>query len=331
MRGRRGRLAPSPTGALHLGGAATFLVAWLDARSAGAPLVLRMEDLDTQRVLPGAEGCLMEDLRWLGLDWDEGPDVGGETGPYRQSERPGVYERALEALGARGLLYFCDCSRAEIARVASAPHAGEEGPRYPGTCRPLGLQERRWKRPPALRFAVPPGREVRFEDAVYGECREVVSEAVGDFVVRRGDGVVAYQLAVVADDAAMGVQRVVRGADLLGSTARQLLLWEALGGAAPTFLHTPLVLGHDGARLAKRSRGVPVADQRAAGRDPQEVLGALARMLGIVDAAGPFSLRELLAVYRPEGVRRGGVEVPAELGVLLASAVIVASQRPSGL
>jgi glutamyl-tRNA synthetase len=326
---RRGRLAPSPTGALHLGGAATFLVAWLDARASGSRLVLRIEDLDSPRVVPGAEAGIVRDLRWLGLDWDEGPEEGGPVGPYRQSERGDRYNEALARLQERGLLYGCDCSRSEIARAASAPHPGEEGPRYPGTCRKKGLQGP-WKRPPALRFAVPKGREVRFVDAVHGEQREVVSERVGDFVLRRGDGVVAYQLAVVVDDLEMEIERVVRGADLLGSTARQVLLMEALGGEAPSYLHTPLVLGPDGARLAKRSRGVPVADQREAGRAPEEVIGALAFLLGLRGTAAPCTASSLLEDYAPERLPRGAVLLPGVVRVLLEPPGIVGSDLPSG-
>jgi glutamyl-tRNA synthetase len=278
--------------------------------------VLRIEDLDPPRVVPGAEAGIVRDLHWLGLDWDEGPEEGGPFGPYRQSERGKKYEEALARLEEQGLLYGCDCSRSEIARAASAPHPGEEGPRYPGTCREKGLRGP-WRRPPALRFAVPEGREVRFVDAVYGEQREVVSERVGDFVLRRGDGVVAYQLAVVVDDLGMGIERVVRGADLLGSTARQVLLVEALGGEAPSYLHTPLVLGPDGARLAKRSRGVPVADQREAGRSPEEVIGALAFLLGLRSSPAPCAVPSLLAGYAPERLPRGAVLLPGALRVLL--------------
>jgi glutamyl-tRNA synthetase len=313
----RGRLAPSPTGELHLGGAATFLVAWLEVRAAGGSLALRVEDLDRARVLAGSEAQIMDDLRWLGLDWDEGPDRGGPGAPYRQSERLSVYDQAIERLSRHGQLYLCDCSRAEIARAASAPHAGEEGPRYPGTCRPHGLRPRPWRRPPALRFAVPEGREVRFVDQLAGEQREIVSEITGDFVLRRGDGVIAYQLAVVVDDLAMEVTQVVRGADLLPSTARQILLAEALGGEAPAYLHAPLVLGPGGERLAKRARGVPVRDQRHAGRSPEEILGPLGHALGLLDAERPASAGELLADYRRSRLRQGTIQAPSTLIGLL--------------
>jgi glutamyl-tRNA synthetase len=278
--GYRGRFAPSPTGDLHLGSAAAALFCAAAARRAGGALVLRMEDLDQPRVVPGKAAAILDDLRWLGLTWDEGPDLGGPSSPYVQSERLALYAAALDALAERGLTYLCDCSRAEIARVASAPHAGEEGPRYPGTCRPHGMRERAFRRPPAVRLAVPEGVEVLVEDAVLGPIRERAFEVTGDFVLRRGDGVFAYQLAVVVDDRAMGVTEVVRGADLASSAPRQTLLARLLGGAAPRFAHVPLLLGLDGARLAKRAQGMTLRDQRAAGRSGADLARALARAYG---------------------------------------------------
>jgi glutamyl-tRNA synthetase len=291
--GYRGRFAPSPTGDLHLGSVATALVAWLSARARGGVLALRVEDLDGPRVVAGAEARQLDDLRWLGLDWDEGPDAGGPQGPYRQSERGALYEAALARLADAGLVYLCDCSRAEIARVASAPHPGDEGPRYPGTCRPHGMAERRWRRPPAVRLAVP-DRPVTVADALQGTRTQNVWRTAGDFVLRRGDGVWAYQLAVVVDDLAMRVTEVVRGADLLASTPRQVLLAELLGGSAPGFAHVPLLVGADGARLAKRARGTAVRDHRAAGRRPAEVVGLVAHALGLVPSPAPVGPRELL-------------------------------------
>lgn len=286
----RGRFAPSPTGDLHLGCAATALVTWLAAREARGRLVLRVEDLDTPRVIAGSIDRQLDDLRWLGLDWDEGPRQGGDFGPYEQSARSAEYEAAIERLAAQNLVYFCDCSRAEIARAASAPHSGEEGPIYPGTCRANGLSEREWKRPPAIRLRVPPG-EIGFSDRFRGEGAQEVAGAVGDFVLKRGDGVYAYQLAVVVDDLAMRITEVVRGADLLGSSARQVLLARLLGGVPPSFAHAPLVLGADGARLAKRARGIVLRDHRESGRAPGEVVAFLARLLGLLD---PSDDRETL-------------------------------------
>lgn len=245
--------------------------------------MLRVEDIDRPRVVAGAETRQLDDLRWLGLDWDEGPDVGGPAGPYRQSERGDRYEAALDVLARRGLLYRCDCSRAEIGRVASAPHPGDDGPRYPGTCRELGMRERRWKRPPATRLRVPAG-EVIVEDMLQGIVRQDVAAAVGDFVLRRGDGVFAYQLAVVVDDLAMGITEVVRGADLLSSTPRQVLLARLLGGTPPRYAHVPLVVDAGGERLAKRGGGVAVREQRDAGVVPGRLVEALARLLGLAAA-----------------------------------------------
>ncbi len=292
----RGRFAPSPTGDLHLGSVATALVAWLCARRAGGALVLRVEDIDTPRVVAGSEARQLEDLRWLGFDWDEGPDVGGPHGPYRQSERTDRYEAALASLAARGLTYLCDCSRAEIARVASAPHAGEDGPRYPGTCRRFGMTPRAWKRPPAIRLAARDG-EVAVDDAFQGRYAQDVAATVGDFVLKRGDGVYAYQLAVVVDDLAMAATEVVRGADLLSSTPRQILLAELLGGTPPAFAHIPLVVDVAGARLEKRSAATTVRGLRAAGATPADVIAHVGRGLGIVADDRARYLHEVAADF----------------------------------
>jgi glutamyl-tRNA synthetase len=296
----RGRFAPSPTGELHLGSAASALVGWLVARAEGGAFIVRVEDIDTPRVRPGVEASQLEDLRWLGLDWDEGPDVGGPHGPYRQSERRELYDRALGELSGRGFTYFCDCSRAEIARVASAPHPGDEGPRYPGTCRAHTMVERDWKRPPAVRLAVP-DRTIKLEDRWQGPIEEHVERAVGDFVLRRGDHVYAYQLAVVVDDLAMGITEVVRGCDLLGSAARQALLCDLLRGARPRYAHHAMILSHDGSRLAKRAGGSTLRDQREGGASPGAVVASLAASLGLVDGAlSSITPRELLSSFDPE-------------------------------
>lgn len=311
--GYRGRFAPSPTGDLHLGSAASALLAWLAARAAGGAFVLRIEDLDGPRVVPGMAARQLDELRWLGLDWDEGPDVGGPYAPYAQSARGALYEAALEQLARRDLVYLCDCSRAEVARIASAPHAGEEGPRYPGLCRAHGMRERAWKRPPAVRLRVPDG-VVTVRDRFQGEFAQDVARVVGDFVLKRGDGVYSYQLAVVVDDLAMRVTEVVRGVDLLDSAPRQVLLARLLGGEPPSFAHHPLVIGTDGTRLAKRARGVPLADQRAAGRSAGSLVAGLARLLGIVDATifevTPRALVDRADVSRLAGVTE--VRLPAD-------------------
>ena len=302
----RGRYAPSPTGPLHLGNARTALLAWLSARSAGGAFVMRVEDLDGPRVRPVLEGRILEELRWLGLDWDEGPDVGGALGPYRQSERSGRYREALERLRAAGLAYPCYCSRAEIARASQAPHAGEDGPRYPGTCRELSAAEqaeRGRQRPPAWRLRVEDG-PVTFHDAVHGERSFDVAGTVGDFVVARADGVASYQLAVTVDDAAMRISEVVRGDDLLPSTARQWLLYRALGLTPPRFGHVPLVVGPDGERLAKRHGALSVGELRDRGADPERVVGLLAALSGLAPAGARRRPRDLVAGFRLDAIPR---------------------------
>jgi glutamyl-tRNA synthetase len=274
--------------------------------------VLRVEDLDTPRCQPGAEARQLADLRWLGLDWDEGPDCGGSYGPYRQSQRLSRYEAALGELEQRGLIYLCDCSRSEIARAASAPHAGDEGPRYPGICRAFGMRQRAFKRSPAVRLAVPE-EPVLVEDGLQGRLQENVSATVGDFVLRRGDGVFAYQLAVVVDDLAMHISEVVRGVDLLTSAARQTLLARLLLAEAPRYAHHALVVDAGGERLAKRAASLSIAALRNRGLRPGQVNAGLARALGLVgpecDACSP---RELLGIFdRTRLAGRTTAQVPS--------------------
>ena len=299
----RGRYAPSPTGDLHLGNVRTALLAWLFARRAGGAFVLRVEDLDRPRVRPGATARMLEDLRWLGLDWDEGPGIDGPYGPYLQSERQALYEAYLARLRAAGLVYPCYCSRAEVARAASAPQGpGDEGPRYPGTCRNLSAVERvareKAGRRPCWRFCAP-DRLMQFTDLVAGPIAQNVAEMVGDFIVSRSDGIPAYQLAVVVDDGLMAINQVIRGADLLSSTARQIALFEALGFAVPVFGHVPLVVDAQGARLAKREHAAGVGALREAGVSPARVLGALAASCGLCPPGERLSARELLAGFAP--------------------------------
>ena len=288
MGAQRGRYAPSPTGAIHLGNARTALLAWLDARAGGAAFVMRVEDLDRARVPADAEARLLDDLRWLGLDWDEGPDRGGPFGPYRQSERAARYDDAIARLLAAGRAYPCACSRADVARAASAPHAADEdGPRYPGTCRGLPAAEVEARaaaqgRAPAIRFDGR-GEAFYFDDELHGAVATGPG-GVDDFVLRRADGTAAYQLAVVADDAAMGITRVVRGDDLLASTPRQLALYAALALPTPAFAHVPLVLAPGGERLAKRTRPASLDDLRARGVAPEAVVGALGASAGLCAA-----------------------------------------------
>lgn len=280
----RGRFAPSPTGALHLGSAATALFAAAAARKVGGHLVCRVEDLDPPRLVAGSEASQLADLAWLGLRFDEGPHEGGSFGPYRQSERFGRYEAALETLARGGHTYLCDCSRAEIARVASAPHEGDEGPRYPGTCRDVPAVGRVFKRPPAVRLRVPDGT-VTFEDTVHGTVTADASKTAGDFVLRRGDGVFSYQLAVTVDDVEMGITEVVRGSDLRSSAPRQALLARLLGATPPRYLHVPLLVGPDGARLAKRDGSITVGEKRDRGVAASLLLQTIANAYG-QDASG---------------------------------------------
>jgi glutamyl-tRNA synthetase len=275
----RGRFAPSPTGRLHLGSAATAIFAAAAARKAGGSLVLRIEDLDPPRVIPGREEDFARDLSWLGVRFDEGPERGGATAPYRQSERLALYEAALDVLVRAGHAYLCDCSRAEIARVASAPHEGDEGPVYPGTCRSHGMRQRSFRRPPAHRVAVPDG-VVTYLDRSIGRVSVDVRATYGDFVLRRGDGVFAYQLAVIVDDLTMGITDVVRGADLETSAPRQAMLARLLDAEPPTYLHVPLLVGEDGDRLAKRTGAITIAEQRERGIEARQLVFGIARAYG---------------------------------------------------
>lgn len=281
----RGRIAPSPTGYLHLGHARTFWIAQERAKKAHGTLVLRNEDLDRDRCRPEFAAAMLEDLRWFGFYWQEGPDCGGPFGPYTQSERRNRYEAAFQRLRDGGFVYPCTCSRRDVQRALQAPHQGDEEPIYPGTCRSragligeggktvtLSSQEQRrsefsktGEKKVNWRFRVPDGEEIGFVDAGLGPQAFRAGRDFGDFVVWRHDDIPSYQLAVTVDDAAMEITEVVRGSDLLVSTARQLLLYSALGWAAPRFYHCALVKDNMGARLAKRHDALSLRAMRQQG------------------------------------------------------------------
>ncbi len=270
----RGRLAPSPTGLLHIGHACTFWTAYQRALAHGGALVFRNEDLDPQRSKPKFAEAMIEDLRWLGIHWQEGPDIGGPFTPYEQSRRREFYLAAWRKLRDGGFIYPCTCSRKDLANAAAAPNESDDEPLYSGRCREKLSDASRHEAPAGMnwRFRVPDGEDTAFDDLRLGPQHYVAGEHFGDFVVWRRDDVPAYQLAVVADDAAMQITEVVRGADLLKSTARQLLLIRALELPVPAYCHCGLVCDEAGVRLAKRHDAVSLRRLREQGYSPQAVL-----------------------------------------------------------
>jgi glutamyl-tRNA synthetase len=301
-----GRLAPSPTGAQHLGNARTYLISWLSARSQGGRVVLRIEDIDSPRVKAGAAQEACEDLRWLGLDWDDDPIV--------QTQRLAAYEQALDQLKRQELVYPCTCTRGDVERAASAPHAEHEAPAYPGTCagRRVSDAAALGSRPFAWRFRAAAGAW-RFFDRFRGPT-DVDSSLGGDFVVWKSAGTPAYQLAVVVDDAANGVTEVIRGDDLVPSTPRQLQLYAALALTPPAFAHVPLVVGPDGRRLAKRHGDTRLSSLRQAGATAEAVLGLLAWSCGWLDHIQSATVSDLLARFDMKKIPRTPfVLEPAEL------------------
>jgi glutamyl/glutaminyl-tRNA synthetase len=266
----RGRLAPSPTGFLHLGHARTFWTAQERAQTHGGTLVLRNEDLDRNRSKPEFVTAMIKDLRWFGFQWQEGPDFGGPYAPYSQSDRLPSYRQAFEKMRAADFIYPCTCSRHDVLRALQAPHAGEEEPIYPGICRPKSGQTKNVQSSRVnWRFQVPDGEAVSFVDKHFGPQQFVAGRDFGDFVVWSHDNLPSYQLAVVVDDAAMAITEIVRGEDLLKSTARQLLLYRALDLPPPTFYHCTLVTDEAGVRLAKRHAPLSLRNLRATGMTPE--------------------------------------------------------------
>ena len=306
----RGRLAPSPTGALHLGNARSFLIAWLSIRSRGGTIVLRMEDLDHPKVKPAAACEALEDLRWLGIDWDEGSDTGGPCAPYTQSQRRDLYAAALSKLRALDRVYPCTCSRADVENAQSAPHPGDEHTsRYPGTCRGKYAS---WEaactvlpegRIPAWRFRVDPGESV-FIDGFLGERRLDLAPSTGDFALARDRDGAGYTLAVVVDDAAMGVTEVLRGDDLVDATHCQLAVYKALGLPQPHFVHVPLVVSESGRRLAKRHGDTRIRTFRESGIPAARITGLLAWWCGWAEFGESITAVQLLGRFDLRTLRR---------------------------
>lgn len=308
----RGRFAPSPSGRLHLGNLLSFLLAWLDVRSLGGAMVLRMEDLDPERCKPEYALQLAEDLRWLGLDWDEGWDGRDPGSLYAQSNRNGYYEEAFAALEARGLIYPCYCTRAERLAVG-APHPGEREDLCGCRCPDLTREERqsleRAGRRPAYRIRVP-YEEIAFCDGHFGNDIQNLKTDCGDFILRRSDGVYAYQLAVTVDDRRMGITRVVRGRDLLSSTPRQIWLHRLLGGSPPDYCHVPLLLSGDGRRLSKRERDLDMGALRKR-FTPEQLTGWLAFLAGLSEIPEPVPAAELVSGFSWASVRREDIRLPS--------------------
>ncbi|MBO5339412.1 MAG: tRNA glutamyl-Q(34) synthetase GluQRS [Oscillospiraceae bacterium] len=297
-----GRFAPSPSGRMHLGNLWSCLLAWLSARSAGGRMVLRLEDLDVDRCRPEYCDQVMRDLEWLGLDWD--------NEPVYQSRRGHIYEEFFHQLEQQGLIYPCYCTRAERL-AASAPHRSDGAAVYDGRCRRLTQQEQQTlaaTRRPAWRVAVP-AEEFAFDDLCQGRCRQQLDTQCGDFILRRSDGVYAYQLAVVVDDALMGVTQVVRGSDLLDSTPRQLWLCETLGFARPEHAHVPLLLAPDGRRLAKRDRDLELGQLQQVCTAP-ELVGRLAHLAGLIPEYAPVTPAQLVPMFSWDKVPKGDLVAP---------------------
>lgn len=303
-----GRFAPSPSGRMHLGNVLCALLAWLSARAKGGRFLLRIEDLDPDRCPRALADLIEDDLRWLGLDWDAGGAASGDA--YYQSRRTPVYERCFAALAEKAEIYPCFCSRAAL-HAASAPHLSDGRVLYAGTCYglpPSAVADQRRRRSPAARIHVP-DETISFVDGVQGPYTEHLQNECGDFILRRSDGVFAYQLAVTADDGLMGVTEVVRGRDLLGSTARQIWLHRLLGFPPPQYYHIPLLLDHDGRRLSKRDDDLDLGLLRER-FTPEQVTGALAFAAGLADSPAPVRASDLIPGFRWDKVPKTDLYLP---------------------
>lgn len=309
----KGRFAPSPSGRMHLGNIMCALLAWLSVKSKGGTLVLRIEDLDTARCKKEYARQLMDDLRWLGLTWEEGPGKNEPDAPYFQSERTEIYENALDRLREKAMIYPCFCSRADL-HAANAPHLSDGTVLYQNTCRGLTASEqaeKNKKRPGALRIAVP-DEDICFTDGHLGAVCQNLKRGCGDFILRRSDGVFAYQLAVVADDACMGITEVVRGQDLLSSTPRQIYLQRLLGVKTPSYYHIPLLVNEQGMRLSKREKSLDMQELRKR-YAPSELLGELAALCGLQQKPYAKTPQELAAVFDWGKIVREPIVVPKRI------------------
>ncbi len=313
-----GRFAPTPSGRMHLGNAFCTLLSWLSARSQNGRVLLRIEDLDPERSPRSYAELLEDDLRWLGLDWDEGGSLGGPSGPYFQSERTAIYLHYFEELQEKRLLYPCFCSRTEL-HSAEAPHRSDGRFLYTGRCRNLTPEEaavRTKTRRPAARIRVPE-KWIAFDDLHYGPQRELLSRDCGDFIVRRADGVFAYQLAAALDDALMGVTEVVRGSDLLSSTPRQIWLQSLWGFPPPRYGHIPLLAAEDGRRLSKRDGDLDLGALRQRYSGPEPIIGLLGWLAGLLDRPEPARPRELIPLFNWNWLPKQDLLLPGKLLALL--------------
>lgn len=307
-----GRFAPTPSGRMHLGNVLCAMLSWLSVRSRGGKYILRIEDLDAERCPRRLSDQIEDDLRWFGFDWDEGGSDGGEE--WYQSNRSNIYEIYFDKLREQGLIYPCFCTRAEL-HAAQAPHRSDGTYMYAGTCRSLTPEQvlaKQKNRRPAYRLAVPE-RTISFTDGCMGEYSEDLARECGDFIVRRSDGVYAYQLAVVVDDALMGVTEVVRGQDLIGSTPRQLYLYERLGLKAPEFYHMPLLTAPDGRRLSKREKDLDLGILRETFGSPEPIIGMLAQACGLRETSEPVGLYDLTGDFSWNRVPKHDIALPEEI------------------
>ncbi len=304
----RGRFAPTPSGRMHLGNVFCALLSWLSVKSVGGEMVLRIEDLDTSRCRPEYTARLLEDLRWLGLTYDEGEGIGGLYAPYKQSERTDFYKQCLRVLKQNDNIYPCFCSRDEL-HAPNAPHASDGRVLYNGACRNMSDAERASRARPAAYRLKALDQDVVFTDGHYGLQRQNVKDDWGDFIVRRSDGIFAYQLAVVVDDAAMRINQVVRGRDLMSSVAPQLQLYQLFEQTPPEYYHIPMLLIPEGRRLSKRDHDLDLGQLRARYNSAEPIIGRLLWLAGVLERDEPISAKEAVSVFSWDLVRKKDIIV----------------------